>query len=96
MLVVSDNFIAEQLMLQVSKKANNTYNVEDGINYILENHLQSLPQKPVWKDGSGLSVYNLFSPENTVYLLTKMHEEIPLSKLLNFFPVGDKSGTLKN
>ncbi|WP_347922723.1 D-alanyl-D-alanine carboxypeptidase [Pontimicrobium sp. SW4] len=96
MLVVSDNFIAEQLMLQVAKKMKGTYNVEDGIEYILENHLQDLPQKPVWRDGSGLSVYNLFSPEDTAHLLTKMYQEIPLNKLLNYFPVGGESGTLRN
>lgn len=96
MLVVSDNFIAEQLMLQVAKKTKDTYNVEDGIEYILDNHLQNLPQKPVWRDGSGLSVYNLFSPEDTVHLLTKMYLEIPLNKLLNYFPVGGENGTLRN
>lgn len=96
MLVVSDNFIAEQLMLQVAKKTKDTYNVEGGIDYILKNHLQNLPQKPVWRDGSGLSVYNLFSPEDTVHLLTKMYQEIPLEKLLNYLPVGGESGTLKN
>ena len=96
MLVVSDNFIAEQLMLQVAKKMKDIYNVEEGIDYILENHLQNLPQKPVWRDGSGLSVYNLFSPEDTVHLLTKMYQEIPLEKLLNYLPVGGESGTLRN
>jgi len=96
MLVISDNFIAEQLMLQVAKKTKDTYNVEDGIAYILENHLQNLPQKPVWIDGSGLSVYNLFTPEDTVHLLIKMYQEIPLGKLLNYFAVGGKSGTLRN
>jgi len=96
MLVVSDNFIAEQLMLQVAKKTRDTYNVEDGIAYILENQLQNLPQKPVWIDGSGLSAYNLFTPEDTVHLLTKMYQEIPLGKLLNYFAVGGKSGTLRN
>lgn len=96
MLTISDNFIAEQLMLQVAKEVNDTYNVEDGITYILENHLQNLPQKPVWRDGSGLSVYNLFSPEDTVHLLTKMYQEIPLDKLLSYFPVGGENGTLRN
>lgn len=96
MMVVSDNFIAEQLMLQVAKKTKGTYNVEDGIEYILENHLQNLPHKPVWRDGSGLSVYNLFSPEDTVHLLTKMYQEIPLDKLLSYFPVGGENGTLRN
>lgn len=96
MLVVSDNFIAEQLMLQVGKEVSGKYNVHEGIKYILENHLSDLPQKPRWVDGSGLSRYNLFTPEDTVRLLTKMYNEIPLEKLLSYFPVGGKTGTIKN
>ena len=96
MLVVSDNFIADQLMLQVGKEVSGKYNVHEGIEYVLENHLSSLPQKPRWVDGSGLSRYNLFTPEDTVHLLTKMYEEIPLEKLLSYFPVGGKTGTIRN
>ena len=96
MLVVSDNFIAEQLMLQVGKEVAGKYNVQDGIKHILENQLSTLPQAPRWVDGSGLSRYNLFTPEDTVHLLTKMYNEIPLDKLLSYFPVGGKSGTLRN
>ena len=96
MLVVSDNFIADQLMLMVGKEASGKYNVHDGINYILENYLSDLPQEPRWVDGSGLSRYNLFTPEDTVHLLTKMYEEIPLEKLLSYFPIGGKTGTIRN
>ena len=96
LLVVSDNFIAEQLMLQVGKEVTGNYNVHDAIDFVLENHLASLPQEPRWVDGSGLSRYNLFTPENTVHLLTKMYNEIPLEKLLSYFPVGGVSGTLRN
>ncbi|MEN8188161.1 MAG: D-alanyl-D-alanine carboxypeptidase [Bacteroidota bacterium] len=96
MLEVSDNFIAEQLMLQVGNKTDSTYSVEAGISYALDNYLQGIPQKPRWVDGSGLSRYNLFTPESYVYLLKKMYKEIPTEKLLSYFPVGGKSGTLKN
>ena len=96
MLVVSDNFIAEQLMLQVGKETTNSYNVGDAIEFSLENYLPKIPHQPRWVDGSGLSRYNLFTPESTVYLLTKMYQEIPLDKLLNYFAVGGKSGTLRN
>lgn len=96
MLVVSDNFIAEQLMLQVGKQVSGKYSVKEAINFSLDSLLPNLPQKPKWVDGSGLSRYNLFSPNDMVYLLNKMYQEIPLPKLLNFFPVGGKSGTLKN
>lgn len=96
MLVVSDNFIAEQLLLQVGKEVTNSYSVKAAIDYSLTNYLQDLPQKPRWVDGSGLSRYNLFSPNDFVFLLEKMFQEIPLTKLLNYFPVESESDTLKN
>jgi len=96
MLTVSDNFIAEQLLLQVGQEVSGTYSVNAAIKYSLENYLQDLPQKPRWVDGSGLSRYNLFTPESLVKLLEKMYQEIPTQKLLNYFPVGGASGTLKD
>ena len=96
LLVISDNFIAEQLMLQVGNEKAGSYSVEKGISYALENYLNDLPQKPRWVDGSGLSRYNLFTPEDMVFLLNKMYAEIPTEKLFNYFPVGGESGTLKN
>jgi len=96
LLVVSDNFIAEQLMLQVGKEVVDSYSVEAAIEYSLNNYLQDLPQQPRWVDGSGLSRYNLFSPNDMVFLLEKMYNEIATQKLLNYFPVGGQSGTLKN
>lgn len=96
MLVVSDNFIAEQLMLQVGDEVAGKYSVTDAIDYSLTHYLNDLPQKPRWVDGSGLSRYNLFTPQDMVHLLTKMYREIPKEKLLSYFPVGGESGTLKN
>jgi len=96
LLVKSDNFIAEQLLLQVGEKVSKSYNVEKAIAYSLSNYLQNLPQKPRWVDGSGLSRYNLFTPEDMIFVLDKMYKEIPLQKLLAYFPIGGKSGTLKH
>jgi D-alanyl-D-alanine carboxypeptidase/D-alanyl-D-alanine-endopeptidase (penicillin-binding protein 4) len=96
LLTVSDNFIAEQLLLQVGKEVADSYSVKAAIDYSLENYLPDLPQKPRWVDGSGLSRYNLFTPESMVFLLDKMYNEIPLAELLDYFPVGGHSGTLKN
>ena len=96
MLTVSDNFIAEQLMLQVGKEVTDKFSVEAGIQFAKENYFQDLPHDFIWVDGSGLSVYNKFTPENTVKLLEKMYQEIPKKKLLNYFPVGGQSGTIKN
>ena len=96
MLEESDNFIAEQLMLQVGNKVDSVYSVRRAIFYSLDNYLKEIPQKPRWVDGSGLSRYNLFTPESLVFLLKKMHREIPEEKLLSYFAIGGKSGTLKN
>ncbi len=95
MLVISDNFIAEQLMLQVGNEVDSAFSVKKAIEYSLENYLKDIPQKPRWVDGSGLSRYNLFTPESLVYLLKKMYREIPHKKLLSYFPVGGESGTLE-
>ena len=96
MLVVSDNFIAEQLMLQVGKKTVGKFSVTEGIRYSLDNYLNEIPQKPRWVDGSGLSRYNLFTPASMVYVLQKMYEEIPQDSLFAYFPEGGNTGTLKN
>ncbi|WP_373941698.1 D-alanyl-D-alanine carboxypeptidase [Polaribacter sejongensis] len=55
-----------------------------------------MQQKPRWVDGSGLSRYNLFTPISFVEVLSKMHQKIPAKRLFQFFPVGGKTGTLKN
>lgn len=96
MLVISDNFIAEQLMLQVGNELTGKYSVEKGIDLALKTYMADIPQKPRWVDGSGLSRYNLFTPESMVYLLKKMHSEIPQEKLFSYFPKNGSSGTLKN
>ncbi len=96
MMVNSDNFMAEQLMLRVGSVAKGMYSVEEAIHYSLENYLLDIPQKPRWVDGSGLSRYNLFSPKSITYLLKKMFDEMPHDQLFSYFPKGGVNGTLKN
>lgn len=96
MMMESDNFIAEQLMLQIGNKSVQEYNVPKAITYVLDSCLTDLPQRPRWVDGSGLSRYNLFSPQSIVFLLHKMHMEIPNEKLMSYFPQGGVNGTLEN
>jgi D-alanyl-D-alanine carboxypeptidase/D-alanyl-D-alanine-endopeptidase (penicillin-binding protein 4) len=63
---------------------------------MLENQLLDLKQPPRWVDGSGLSRYNLFTPESMVTVLSKMYRNVPRQRLFSFFPVGGASGTLKD
>lgn len=87
LMVDSDNFISEQLMLQVGYEVSGKYSVKEAINYSLENYLNDLPQLPRWVDGSGLSRYNLLTPNDMVHMLDKMYREIPQEKLFSYFPV---------
>ena len=95
-IVESDNFIAEQLMLQVGHAVSGKFSVSEAISYSLTHYLPQLQQVPRWVDGSGLSRYNLFTPESMVYLLKKMYLEIPEERLFAYFPKGGRTGTLKN
>ena len=60
---------------------------------VLKNDLNFLPQKTAWADGSGLSRYNLNTPENFVALLQKMEAEFGLDRIKNIFAKGGE-GTL--
>jgi len=96
MMYVSDNFIAEQILLLVSSTLSDTLNSERAIRYVTDNYLKQIEQPPRWVDGSGLSRYNLFTPESMVYVLNEMYQSISKKRLFNFFPVAGVSGTLKN
>ncbi|MUP46734.1 D-alanyl-D-alanine carboxypeptidase/D-alanyl-D-alanine-endopeptidase [Gramella sp. BOM4] len=96
MLEDSDNFIAEQILLMASGSISDSLKTEITINYMEENHLQDLPDEPVWRDGSGLSRYNLFTPRSMVKLLEKIRAELPQEHLFSLMATGGKSGTLKN
>lgn len=96
LLVDSDNFIAEQLLLQVGRKTTGEFSVKEGIKEILEGDLQDLPQRPKWVDGSGLSRYNLFTPASMVHILKNLYEEVPHDQLFNYFPKGGVNGTLES
>lgn len=96
MMQVSDNMMAEQLMLLYASANGLPLNTEKAIAHAIEHHLADLPDKPVWKDGSGLSRYNLFTPRSLVALLQKIHKKVPQEKLFTILPAGGKSGTLKN
>lgn len=95
MMFESDNFYAEQLLLMSSNQKLGFMSDQIFIDSLLSNELKELPQQPQWIDGSGLSRYNLFTPESFVFLLNKMKNEFGLERLKKILPTGGK-GTLKN
>jgi len=90
----SDNFFAEQSLLMVSNEKLGYMSDEKIIDTLLKTDLKSLPQKPKWVDGSGLSRYNLFTPQDFVFILNKIKNEFDWQRVKTIFPAGNE-GTLK-
>jgi D-alanyl-D-alanine carboxypeptidase/D-alanyl-D-alanine-endopeptidase (penicillin-binding protein 4) len=96
MMLISDNFLAEQLLLMASDKLFDSLNIDAVINYSLDNFLSDLPDRPRWVDGSGLSSMNLFTPRSIIKLLGKIREEVPEETIYSIFLAGGKAGTIKD
>ena len=94
MLHRSDNFYAEQTLLMVSNEKLGEMNDVRMIDTLLATDFKNLPQKPRWIDGSGLSRYNLFSPQDFVWILSKLKDEFGMERLKVLLP-GANDGTLQ-
>lgn len=91
----SDNFFAEQSLLMVSQERLGLMNDDKIIDTLLKTDLSDLPQKPHWVDGSGLSRYNLFTPQDFVTILGKMKNEFGMERIKKILPTGG-TGTLSS
>ncbi|MEO8794181.1 MAG: D-alanyl-D-alanine carboxypeptidase [Daejeonella sp.] len=97
MLLPSDNFIAEHLLLNCSVQNNLVMSTDSVISYMKKNYLSDLPDEIQWVDGSGLSRQDLFSPRDMVALCEKIYEAAGSEeRLFELLPKGGKTGTLKN
>lgn len=90
----SDNFIAEQLLLMCSDKVFGIQSTKKLIKYAKAEVMPNLPDELLWADGSGISRYNLFTPQSLVEILNRLHHEIPEDRLFNIFASGGESGTI--
>lgn len=91
----SDNFFAEQTLLMVSNEHLGYMSDEDIIDTLLKSDLKDIPQKPKWVDGSGLSRYNLFTPQSFIYILNKLRNEFGWDRIRNILATGGE-GTLSS
>ncbi|WP_215224833.1 D-alanyl-D-alanine carboxypeptidase [Echinicola shivajiensis] len=96
MLKISDNFLAEQLMVLVADELFDSLDMEAAIDYVKKEYLMDLPDEPQWVDGSGLSSHNKFTPRSIIKLLEKIRAEVPEDKIYAYFPSGGESGTIKS
>ena len=96
MMLFSDNFIAEQVLLMTSDKLFQTLDSDRAVDYLLKTSLSDLPDRPKWVDGSGLSRHNLITPRSLVRVVEKLQELLPQEQFEEYLAIGGKSGTLKN
>ncbi|MBJ6145281.1 D-alanyl-D-alanine carboxypeptidase [Hymenobacter sp. BT559] len=97
MLRVSDNFLAEQLLLMTSSRLGyrDSLSGPRAIRHLLKNQLKDLPDRPDWVDGSGLSRLNLLTPRTLTALLVRLHQQVPKRRLLSLLAAGGGQGTLR-
>ncbi|MTI39681.1 D-alanyl-D-alanine carboxypeptidase [Fulvivirga lutimaris] len=96
MMQVSDNFIAEQLMITIAGLVSDSLDTDIGIDYIKENYFIAIPDMPRWVDGSGLSRYNLITPRSIVWLWKEILAMKEREALFPLLATGGESGTIKN
>jgi D-alanyl-D-alanine carboxypeptidase/D-alanyl-D-alanine-endopeptidase (penicillin-binding protein 4) len=96
LLRVSDNFLAEQLLLLCSSRLGpDSLSTRRPIRVMQKLYLADLPDAPRWVDGSGLSRLNLITPRTMTGLLLKLHQEVPEPRLLSLLAAGGGQGTLR-
>lgn len=95
MMHQSDNFLAEQLLLMSSQKLFKEFNSKKIISFVKDSLLKNSPNQLNWRDGSGLSRYNLLSPNDLIYVLNKLKINLSQKKLFTYFP-NSSNGTLEN
>ncbi|MNJ99944.1 D-alanyl-D-alanine carboxypeptidase DacB precursor [compost metagenome] len=97
LMLPSDNFVAEQLLLTYADKLGLELSTPKVIAAIQEKYLSELPDRPKWVDGSGLSRGNLFTPRSLIKLLDLIYKEVnSQERLFSMLPAGGKTGTLRN
>lgn len=89
----SDNFFAEQTLLMVGNQKIGSMDDVRTIDTLLKSDMMGMPHKPRWVDGSGLSRYNMMTPQDFIWVLNKMKQEQPWERIKTIFPTGN-AGTL--
>jgi D-alanyl-D-alanine carboxypeptidase/D-alanyl-D-alanine-endopeptidase (penicillin-binding protein 4) len=97
LMQASDNFIAEQLLINASNGRFGTQlSGEATVSIVQNQHFKNHNSQPVWMDGSGLSRFNLMTPRSLVEITTALYNKIPSDELFMILPTGGVSGTLKD
>ncbi|BCA94287.1 hypothetical protein TUM19329_06480 [Legionella antarctica] len=96
----SDNLYADSLYLHTASQINgsplNWDEAQPVIKKFLEQQTGVDLKKAIFTDGSGLSRYNLVTPEQTISLLKFLYQRFPLSyEYIASLPISGRDGTLQ-
>ncbi|CCH56679.1 peptidase S13 D-Ala-D-Ala carboxypeptidase C [Fibrisoma limi BUZ 3] len=96
MLQVSDNQFAEHVLLMASaERQRDQLSSASVLRYMADSVLRYPATSAKWVDGSGLSRYNLFTPNVLIDLLGRIYEKVPQQRLFALLPAAGQSGTLR-
>jgi len=93
MMYRSDNFYADQIVLMASEKLLGRMDDAALLDTVSKTLFTNLPQRMRWVDGSGLSRYNLNTPENYIAILQQMQAKFGEARVKNIFEKGGE-GTI--
>lgn len=96
LLLDSDNFMAEQLLVQASTRRYGHPAIGSIIDYAKDTLLPAIGVEDIrWADGSGLSRYNLMTPRNLARVVMGLDQTVGRDRFLSLLPQGGISGTLQ-
>jgi D-alanyl-D-alanine carboxypeptidase/D-alanyl-D-alanine-endopeptidase (penicillin-binding protein 4) len=97
MLYVSDNQFAEQVLFMASaERGLPTLTPTTELRSVADSVLHLPTTSARWVDGSGLSRYNVFTPNVLIDLLGRIYAKVPQQRLFALLPAAGQSGTLKS
>jgi D-alanyl-D-alanine carboxypeptidase/D-alanyl-D-alanine-endopeptidase (penicillin-binding protein 4) len=97
MLFVSDNQFAEQVLFMLSAERRfDKLDPDQARRWAADSVLRYPAAKAKWIDGSGLSRYNLFTPDVLIDLLGRIAAKVPRQRLFALLPAAGQSGTLRS
>ena len=91
----SDNGIAEALLLMIAENNKGVLLAEHAIDSLQKKWSQWTPDPFIWVDGSGVSRYNMITPRSLVAVLKEIYKNSSWDQIIQRFPKGGVSGTLK-
>ncbi|OIN60049.1 D-alanyl-D-alanine carboxypeptidase/D-alanyl-D-alanine endopeptidase [Arsenicibacter rosenii] len=95
MLQVSDNMFAEHILLMGAAQTDGQLHARTAMNVVIDKTLNGQLKQDRWVDGSGLSRYNVFTPDTMIQLLQEISRRAAQQRLFALLPAAGRSGTLR-